>query len=124
MPSTLSGSVLWGQCATNGTYWDTGGDTTDSRGSPGSRGLLVFQDHADNTQPSFTGSGQLPFSGALYFQSRNNSDVLSLNGGASSGTYVLGEIVVDQAHLTGSGMIKLALNPQATTNMSKIAILQ
>jgi len=124
MPATIGGSVLWGQCASNGTYWDTGGDTTDSRGTPGSRGLLVFQDHADTTQPSFTGSGQLVFSGALYFHSSTYSDVLSLNGGASSGTYVLGEIITDQAQLTGSGTIKLALNPQATTNMSKIAILQ
>jgi Putative Flp pilus-assembly TadE/G-like len=124
MPSTIGGSVLWGQCAANGTYWDTGGDTTDSRGSPGSRGILVFQDHSNTTQPSFTGSGQLVFSGGLYFHSSTYSDVLSLNGGASSGTYVLGEIITDQAQLTGSGTIKLALNPQATTNMSKIAILQ
>jgi hypothetical protein len=124
MASTIGGNVLWGQCAANGTYWDTGGDTTDSRGAPGSRGLLVFQDHADTTQPSFTGSGQLSFSGGLYFHSSSYSDLLSLNGGASSGTYVLGEIITDQVQLTGSGTIKLALNPQATTNMSKIAILQ
>jgi hypothetical protein len=37
---------------------------------------------------------------------------------------VLGEIVTDQVQLTGSGVIKLALNPVATTNMAKIAILQ
>jgi hypothetical protein len=124
MGSTIGGNVLWGQCAASGTYWDTGGDTSDSRGSPGSRGLLVFQDHADTTQPSFTGSGQLSFSGGLYFHSTAYGDLLSLNGGTSSGTYVLGEIVTDQVQLTGSGTIKLALNPQATTNMSKIAILQ
>jgi hypothetical protein len=124
MPSTIGGNVLWGQCATSGTYWDTGGDTTDSRGSPGARGLLVFQDHSDTTQPTFGGSGQLSFSGALYFHSSANGDVLSLSGGSSSGTYVLGEIVADQVSLTGSGTIKLALNPVATTDMSKVGMLQ
>jgi len=124
MGTSIGGNVLWGQCATNGTYWDTGADTTDSRGNPGARGLLVFQDHADTTQPAFTGSGQLSFSGGLYFHSTTYGDLLSLNGGTSSGTYVLGEIVTDQVQLTGSGKIKLALNPVATTNMAKIAILQ
>jgi Flp pilus assembly protein TadG len=124
MGSTIGGNVLWGQCATNGTYWDSGGDTSDSRGAPGARGLLVFQDHADTTQPAFTGSGQLSFSGGLYFHSTGYADVLSLNGGTSSGTYILGEIVTDQVSLTGSGTIKLALNPQAVTNMAKVAILQ
>jgi hypothetical protein len=124
MGTSIGGNVLWGQCAANGTYWDTGSDTTDSRGSPGARGLLVFQDHSDTTQPTFTGSGQLSFSGGLYFHSTTYSDSLSLNGGTSSGTYVLGEIVTDQVQLTGSGVIKLALNPVATTNMAKIAILQ
>lgn len=124
MSTTIGGNVLWAQCTTNGTYWDSGSDTTDSRGSPGSRGILVYQDHADTTQPAFTGSGQLSFSGALYFHSSTYSDILSLNGGTSSGTYILGEIVTDQVSLTGSGMIKLALNPAPTTNMAKIAILQ
>jgi Flp pilus assembly protein TadG len=124
MGTTIGGNVLWAQCASNGTYWDSGGDTTDSRGAPGARGLLVFQDHADTTQPAFTGSGQLSFSGGLYFHSNTYGDVLSLNGGTSSGTYILGEIVTDQVSLTGSGTIKLALNPQAVTNMAKVAILQ
>src|SRR5258708_7801386 len=80
MPSTISGNVLVGQCAQNGTYWDSAGDTTDSRGTPGSRGLLVFQDHGNTTNPQFTGSGSLAFSGALYFHSTSYADVLSLNG--------------------------------------------
>jgi len=124
MPSSIPGNVLWGQCTTNGTYWDAAGDTSDSRGSPGSRSLLIFQDHANTTNPVFTGSGQLSFSGALYFHSSGYSDVLALSGGTSSGTYVLGEIIADQVQLTGSGMIKLALNPQATANMSKVAIVE
>jgi hypothetical protein len=122
MSSTLYGNVLYGQCTTNGTYWDSGGDTTDSRGAPGSRGLFVFQDHANTTQPTFTGSGALTFSGSLYFHANNYGDILSLSGGSSSGTYVLGEIITDQVNLSGSGVIKLALNPVATTPMAKVGV--
>lgn len=124
MGSAIGGNVLWAQCTASGTYWDAGSDTADSRGTPGSRGLLIFQDHANTTQPAFTGSGQLSFAGGMYFHSNTYADVLSLSGGTSSGTYILGEIITDQVSLTGSGMIKLALNPQATTNMAKVAILQ
>ncbi len=122
MSSTLYGNVLYGQCTTKGTYWDTGADTTDSRGAPGSRGLLIFQAHTNTTQPTFAGSGALSFSGALYFHSSSYSDVLNLSGRSSSGTLILGEIVVDEVNLSGSGVIKLALNPVATTSMSKVAI--
>jgi hypothetical protein len=82
----------------------------------------VFQDHANTTQPTFTGSGALTFSGALYFHSNSYSDVLNLSGGSSSGTYVIGEIITDQVNLSGSGVIKLALNPVPTTSMAKVAV--
>lgn len=124
MPSSLNGNVLIAQCTTNGTYWDTGGDTTDSRGSPGSRGILFYQDHADTTEPTFTGSGSLSFSGALYFHSTGYTDMLSLSGGSSSGTFVIGEIVTDEVSLTGSGMINLALNPAPSVQLLKVAMLQ
>jgi hypothetical protein len=124
MPSMLSGNVLVGQCTANGTYWDSGGDTTDARGTPGTRGLLFYQDHSDTTQPQFTGSGALTFSGALYFHSSSYSDVLSLNGGTSTGTFVLGQIVADQVSLTGSGAINMALNPSASTQLLKVGMLQ
>ena len=124
MPSTIPGNVLVAQCTQNGTYWDSGSDTTDSRGTPGSRSLLAFQDHANITQPVFSGSGSLAFSGAMYFHSTGYSDVLSLSGGASSGTFVLGEIVTDQVSLTGSGAINLALNPVPSTEVLKAAMLQ
>jgi hypothetical protein len=122
MTSTLYGNVLYGQCTTNGTYWDSGGDTTDSRGTSGSRGIMIFQDHANTTQPTFSGSGALSFSGALYFHSSSYSDVLNLNGGSSSGTFILGEIISDQVNLSGSGVIRLALNPASTTPMSKVGL--
>ena len=124
MPSALNGNILVGQCTANGTYWDVGGDTSDSRGAPGSRGLLFYQDHGDVTQPRFTGSGALTFSGALYFHSTGYSDLLSLNGGTSTGTFVLGQIVADQVSLTGSGTIKMALNPMPSTPLLKVGMLQ
>jgi hypothetical protein len=124
MPSTLNGNVLIAQCTANGTYWDTGGDTSDSRGNPGVRGLLFYQNHTDTTEPNFTGSGALSFSGALYFHSTNYTDLLSLNGGSSSGTFVIGEIVADQVSLTGSGAINLALNPTPSVDLMKVAMLQ
>jgi Flp pilus assembly protein TadG len=124
MSSTLNGNVLVGQCTAEGTYWDAGGDTADSRGAPGSRGLLFYQDHSDTTEPQFTGSGALTFSGALYFHSAGYSDVLSLNGGTSTGTFVLGQIVADQVSLTGSGAINMALNPAPSTQLLKVGMLQ
>ena len=122
MSTTIYGNVLYGQCTTNGTYWDSGGDTTDSRGNPGSRGLFMFQDHGNTTQPTFSGSGALAFSGVVYFHSTGYADVLNLSGGSSSGTFILGEIISDQVNLSGSGAVNLALNPAATTAMSKVAI--
>jgi hypothetical protein len=122
MPSGINGNVLYSQCTTNATYWDPGGDTTDSVGSPGSRGLLIFQDHSDTTQPALTGSGALSFSGALYFHSSSYSDVLSLSGGSSSGTFILGEIVADKVSLTGSGEIKLALSPVPSVDVGKVGM--
>lgn len=122
MSTTLYGNVLYAQCTTNGTYWDSGGDTTDSRGSSGSRGILIYQDHGNSTQPTFSGSGALSFAGALYFHSTSYTDVLNLSGGASSGTFILGEIITDKVNLSGSGVIKLALNPAAVTAMSKVGI--
>jgi hypothetical protein len=122
MGSTISGNVLWGMCATNGTYFDAGNDTTDTRGNPGSRGLLFFQDHANTTQPTFSGSGALAFAGALYFHSTSYADLLNISGGASSGTFILGEIIVDKVNLSGSGAIRLALSPSNTTPLSKVGV--
>lgn len=82
----------------------------------------MFQDHSNTTQPIFSGSGALAFSGALYFHSTSYGDVLNLSGGASSGTFILGEIITDQINLSGSGTVNLALNPAAITLMSKVSI--
>lgn len=121
MPSTLPGNVLWAQCTANGTYWDGGGDTSDSAGNPGSRGILFFQDHGDLNQPTFSGSGSLSFAGSIYFHSSSYSDLLNISGGSSSGTFIVGNIVTDQVKLTGSGAINLALSPAPSVYMLKAA---
>jgi hypothetical protein len=123
-PATLHGNVLIAQCAVNGTYWDAGGDTTDSRGALGARGLLFFEDHGNTSAPALTASGSMITSGALYFHSTSYQDVFNLSGGASSGSYFLGEIVVDQLSLSGSGAISLALNGVPTAPVLKAAMLQ
>jgi hypothetical protein len=122
MPATISGNVLYGMCTTNGTYYDAAGDTTDTAGSPGSRGLLFFEDHANSTQPTFSGSGALSFAGALYFHNNSYTDQLNISGGASSGTFILGEIIVDEVNLSGSGAIRLALSSANTTPLSKVGV--
>lgn len=124
MPSTLPGNVLIAQCTQNGTYWDGGGDTIDFRGSPGSRGILAFQDRANTTQPTFGGGGSLAFSGALYFHSTGYQDVLNLSGNAGTGTFILGEIIADQVSIGGTGGVNLALNPVASTLVLKASMLQ
>jgi hypothetical protein len=123
MPASINGNVLIAQCARDGTYWN-GSDTTDARGTPGSRGILVYQAHSNTTSMAFSGSGSLAYSGALYLHSTTYQTVLNMSGGTSSGTFILGEIIADQVKLTGSGRVNLALNPQATTNESKVALLQ
>jgi hypothetical protein len=125
MPSGgLNGNVLIGQCTEDGTYWDTYGDTTDSVGTPGSRGILVFQAHTNTSVPEMSGSGSLAFSGALYLHSSSYSDTLNLSGGASSGTFIVGQIVTDKVNLSGSGALNLALNPSPSTELLKVAMLQ
>lgn len=124
MPSTLNGNILIGQCATNGTYWDAGGDTSDSRGSPGSRGIMMYQDHANTTQPVLGGSGALSFSGSLYFHSSSYSDIFTVSGKSSTGTFILGEVVADQISLNGNGAVNLALNPAPSIYLLKVGMLQ
>jgi Flp pilus assembly protein TadG len=121
MAATIPGNVLIGQCTQFGTYWDTAGDTTDSRGLI--RGLVMFQAHANTSQPTMTGSGSLAFGGALYFHSTSFADVLKFSGNGTSGTYVIGQIVADQVTLSGNGSVYLALNGVATINTSKVTIL-
>jgi hypothetical protein len=120
MPNMLSGNILVAQCVANGTYWDNGGDTADSTGRPGSRGLLFYQDRNNTTPAALTGTGSLSFSGTLYFP----SVTLNIKGGSGTGTFILGQMVADQVNVTGGGAINMALNPASSTQLLKVGMLQ
>lgn len=124
MPSSLAGNVLIGPCTRDGTYWDSAGDTIDTAGTPGVRGLLMFQATSNTAQAVMTGSGSLAFAGALYFHSSGYADVLKFSGNGSSTTFVIGEIVADQIVFSGNGAVALALNPASTINTLKAALLE
>ena len=120
MSSMLNGNILVAQCVANGTYWDNGGDTTDSRGNPGSRGLLFYQDRNNIAPSALAGSGSLSFSGTLYFP----SVTLNIKGGSGTGTFILGQMVADQVNVTGGGAISMALNSSSSTQLLKVEMLQ
>jgi hypothetical protein len=108
-PSLLTGNVLVSQCAAGGTY--VGSPSTDSYASSGIRGLLFFTDHGDQYTSTLMGAGAtLNYSGALYFHNTSYSDVVSFNGAGAATTYAVGNIVVDQLSLSGSGTIQLGLS--------------
>ena len=44
--------------------------------------------------------------------------------GTASGTLIWGNIVTDQMQLTGSGALKMGLNPAATTPTLKVSLLK
>jgi hypothetical protein len=122
LPAAISGNVLYGQCTATGTYFDSGGDTTDSRSSLGSRGLLFFQSHINLSVPTFSASGAMALGGVLYFHSATYIDALSIPGGPSGGIYVLGGVVVDQINFSGTGTMRLALSPAAITATPKVSV--
>ncbi|WP_161571107.1 pilus assembly protein TadG-related protein [Granulicella sibirica] len=116
--TTISGNVLYGQCAANGTYFDSGGDTSDVRSATGSRGVLLFQSHSVASSPALSGVGPNAFAGTLYFHSSSYLDVLSVTGSNNS---VFGEVVSDQVSLLG-GSLTLAPSPTTNMTLSKISI--
>jgi hypothetical protein len=60
----------------------------------------------------------------MYFHSTGFLDVLSLQGGAGTGTLILGLIIADQVSIGGGGTISLALTPLPSTDLLKVAVLQ
>jgi hypothetical protein len=123
IPSTINGSILVAQCSAGGTY--VGPGSSDIASSTGSRGLLVFNGHSDTvTSDTFSGSATLAYSGTMYYHNTTYSDVFSVSGGASSGTYMLGQIVADKIKINGSGAIKMALGSAASVVVLKVSILQ
>lgn len=124
MPTSLSGNVLIAPCTRDGTYWDAAGDTSDAAGTPGIRGLLMFQAHSNATGAVMTGSGSLAFAGTLYFHASSYADLLKFSGNGSSTTFVIGEIITDQLTFSGNGAVALALNPASSMATPKVAVLQ
>jgi hypothetical protein len=129
VPATLSGTVLWAQCTANGTYYDAGGDTTDTAGSatvPGSRGLLVFSGHGNLLPPSFAATGGMVFSGALYFHNSLYTQIVPFAGVnlLGTGNYVLGPLVADQLTLAAGSKLTVGLNSQSAQYLTKAALVQ
>jgi len=122
VPATNNGNVLVAQCSTNGTY--VGPPSVDTTSSSGSRGLLVYMAHSNSTSVGLAGSGSLAFSGSIYSHNSSFSDIFDVSGAAGSNTFILGEIVSDNISVTGSGTIKMALNPGASVDLIKVSILQ
>ena len=122
LASALDTNIMLAQCTANGSYYDSGGDTTDSVGNL--RSLLMFMDHADTSSPQLQGSGTLAYSGTLYFHSSTYATIFQIPGGTTNGTLIWGNVVTDQMQLTGSGALTMALNPAESTPILKVSLLQ
>jgi hypothetical protein len=81
-------------------------------------------DHGNSSGLSFSGSGSLAFSGSLYLHSTTFGNQVAISGGSSSGTYILGNVIADQVNLSGSGVLKMVLNPSASTDLLKVSIFR
>ena len=151
LPATLTGTVLLGPCQAPTVtalcapncginYGDPQG-TADLLGEQ--RGFLFFQDRAVNAggNPTWQGGGQFLLSGTMYFHQCVTSgsdtgvgcnpavggaynDILNLGGNSGSGTYVLGQIVTDQAILGGTSGLTMDLNPTTVYSILKASIFQ
>jgi Flp pilus assembly protein TadG len=134
LPASLQGNVLIAPCS--GYYGDPLG-TADTIGEQ--RNLLFFQDRsATNVNPNWGGGGQFLLAGTMYFHSCNSSgtgtgcttatpyytDNLALSGNSASGTYLLGDIIVDQLTLGGTSGINMDLNPTSAFSILKASIFQ
>ena len=128
LPATFTGSVLLAPCT--GTYGDP---------ASGQRGILFFQDRsASGVSAEFHGGGQALLAGAMYFHHCNSTenslpcgspptyynDTLVMEGTPGAGTYVLGNITVDNIQLTGTSDIYMDLNPSATYAILKASLLR
>jgi hypothetical protein len=104
------------------------------------RGILFFQNRSVNasSNPSWSGGGSMLLAGTMYFHQCVSggsdtglgctgsvwNDQLTLGGNSGSSTYVLGDIIVDQLHVGGSGQIIMDLNPSAAYTTLKAALVQ
>jgi hypothetical protein len=135
IPSAISDSVLLGPCT--GAYGDPLG-TNDPLGEQ--RGVLFFQNRATSSsaQPNWGGGAQFLLAGTMYFhqcatsgtdtglncQPTAYNDVLTLTGDACAGSYIIGEIIVDQINGNGAACITIDLQQNPTHYLLKAALLQ
>ena len=108
-PSMLSGNVLLAQCSAQGTY--IGPPSTDFATANGFRGLLVFTDrNANNPTTKFSGSGSMALAGVVYVHTNQNTGLVDFSGSSGTSSYVVGDFVVDDLNLSGSGSIAISLS--------------
>ena len=139
LPSSLQGNVLIAPCS--GYYGDPLG-TGDPNGEQ--RNMLFFQDRsATGVSANWGGGGQFLLAGTMYFHScigaspavggegctqtastKDSLDTMSLSGNSASGTYLLGDVVVDQLTLGGTSGINMDLNPTSAFSILKASLLQ
>jgi len=98
----------------SGATWQGGGDFLLA-------GTMYFhQCHTNGTDTTGTSCSGSAYSSGL----KTNQAALSLGGNSGSGTYLLGEIIVDTLSLGGNPTINMDLNPNATFSILKVALLQ
>lgn len=122
-PASLTGNVLISQCGAGGTY--IGAPSSDTYSTTGSRGLLFFSAHSNTYNNTLIGAGaSLNFSGVFYFHNSSYADLVQLNGAGGSTTYAIGNIVVDQLTLSGSGIIAMNLTGSTASSPSEVGLFQ
>ncbi len=138
VPPSLNGNELLAPCV--GPYGDPPLGLN--------RGILFFQDRSTlmSSGATWQGGGDFLLAGTMYFHQchtngtdttgtscsgsayssglKTNQAALSLGGNSGSGTYLLGEIIVDTLSLGGNPTINMDLNPNATFSILKVALLQ
>ena len=68
--------------------------------------------------------GSLNFTGGLYFHNSSYADNVEFDGAGNSTTYAVGNIVVDQLKLSGSGTINMGLSSSSLPGTPAVGILQ
>jgi len=131
-PDTLPGNVFLAPCS--GTY---GGDASGL-----TRGILFFGDRNLPDGGGWGGGGGYLLAGTIYIHQCNSPDGVglgtncpnsaygggnggfTLSGNAGSDSWVMGEIVTDNLTMSGTPNVNMALNPNATHDILKVALLQ
>ena len=109
--------------------------------------MLFFQDRASYQGGGWGGGGGYLLAGSMYFHQCNSSGTgtgcstpcaslgsassssgfcsgFGMQGNAGATSYVLGMIITDTLSMGGGPTVEMALNPNATYNLLKVAILR